>query len=189
MVTENKSKGIQETRHGVFIEVAGKGVLILGESGIGKSEVALELITRGHQLIADDVVDFSLTGTGKITGSCPDLLQDLLEVRGLGILNIKSLYGSSAIKNQKKLSLVIQLVAVNDVKDDKTGESRLHGIHSDTKIIGVAFPQTTLPVAPGRNLAVMIEVIVRNNSLKTAGYDAFNDLHKRLRQKMGKDLK
>ncbi len=176
----------QETWPGVFIEVAGKGVLIQGTPGIGKSEVALELITRGHRLIADDAVDFAHTRPNEVTGSCPGLLQDLLEVRGLGILNIKSLYGDNAIKSKKNLALIIQLVNIDDIEDDGTGASRLHGIHSETKIMGVKFPQSTIPVAPGRNLAVMIEVVVRNHLLKTTGYDAFNVLHERLTQQMNK---
>ncbi len=180
---------IQETQHGVFMEVAGTGVLIKGEPGIGKSEVALELISRGHKLIADDAVNFSQTETTAITGSCPGLLQNLLEVRGLGILNIKSLYGNSSIKTHMSLSLIIQLVAVNDITENESCESRLHGIHSETKVLGIAFPQTALPVAPGRNLAIMIEVIVRNNFLKTKGYDAYNDLHKRLSKKLNKEQK
>lgn len=178
-----------ETHHGVYLEVAGKGVFIQGLAGIGKSEVALELVTRGHRLIADDAVDFTRTGPAKINGSSSAVLQDFLEVRGLGILNIKSLYGDNAIKLNKNLTLVIRLVEATTQHEDGTTTSRLHGIHDEVDIIGVPFTRTTLPVAPGRNLAVMIEVSVKNHLIKLSGSDAFDDLHERLIEKMDAESK
>lgn len=166
------------TLHGVFMEVMGTGVLITGDSSIGKSELALELITRGHRLIADDATEFSRVVPDTLLGSCPEMLRDFLEVRGLGILNIRAMFGASAIKQHRNLRLIIVLQQLQDA----TRMDRLHGSRQMRRIQDVEIPEITLPVGPGRNLAVLLEAAVRNHILNTKGYDAsqaFIDRQKR----------
>jgi HPr kinase/phosphorylase len=166
------------TLHGVFMEVMGTGVLITGDSSIGKSELALELITRGHRLIADDATEFSRVAPDTLLGSCPEMLRDFLEVRGLGILNIRAMFGASAIKQHRNLRLIVVLQEL----EDATRMDRLHGSRQMRKIQDVDIPQITLPVGPGRNLAVLLEAAVRNHILNIKGYDAsqaFIDRQKR----------
>jgi HPr kinase/phosphorylase len=166
------------TLHGVFMEVMGTGVLITGNSSIGKSELALELITRGHRLIADDATEFSRVAPDTLLGNCPEMLRDFLEVRGLGILNIRAMFGASAIKQHRNLRLIIVLQEL----EDATRMDRLHGSRQMRKIQDVDIPQITLPVGPGRNLAVLLEAAVRNHILNVKGYDAsqaFIDRQKR----------
>jgi HPr kinase/phosphorylase len=169
--------------HGVFLEVLSMGVLISGDSSIGKSELALELISRGHRLIADDAPEFARIAPDIINGTCPDLLQDLLEVRGLGVLNIRSMYGDSAIKNNKYLRLIIELTASRRTAD----EDRLSLGKQTRNVLGMEVPVFRLPVAPGRNLAVLVEAAVRNHLLNLKGYDAGEILAKRQRRAMGQD--
>jgi HPr kinase/phosphorylase len=166
------------TLHGVFMEVMGTGVLITGDPSIGKSELALELITRGHRLIADDATEFSRVAPDTLLGSCPEMLRDFLEVRGLGILNIRAMFGASAIKQHRNLRLIIVLQQL----ENATQVDRLHGSKQMRKIQEVDIPEITLPVGPGRNLAVLLEAAVRNHILNTKGYDAsqaFIDRQKR----------
>jgi HPr kinase/phosphorylase len=166
------------TLHGVFMEVMGTGVLITGDSSIGKSELALELITRGHRLIADDAPEFSRVAPDTLLGSCPEMLRDFLEVRGLGILNIRAMFGASAIKQHRNMRLIIVLQELQDA----TRMDRLHGSKQIRKIQDVDIPEITLPVGPGRNLAVLLEAAVRNHILNTKGYNAsqaFIDRQKR----------
>lgn len=166
------------TLHGVFMEVMGTGVLITGDSSIGKSEVALELITRGHRLIADDATEFSRVAPDTLLGSCPEMLRDFLEVRGLGILNIRAMFGASALKQHRNLRLIIALQQLGDA----TRMDRLHGSKQMRRIQDVEIPQITLPVGPGRNLAVLLEAAVRNHILNIKGYNAsqaFIDRQKR----------
>ena len=161
------------TLHGVFMDVFSLGVLLAGSSGIGKSEIALGLIGRGHRLIADDAVTFELTDKHNLMGSCPELLQDFLEVRGLGILNIRAMYGDSAIKKAMPLQLIVNLI---DVEDNIVKESdRLIGIHSKRIMLGVEVTEVTIPVGPGRNLSVLIEAAVRSYRLRLTGYNAIQD--------------
>ena len=166
------------TLHGVFMEVMGTGVLITGDPSIGKSELALELITRGHRLIADDATEFSRVAPDTLLGSCPEMLRDYLEVRGLGILNIRAMFGASSIKQHRNLRLIIVLQQL----ENATQMDRLHGSKQLRKIQEVNIPEITLPVGPGRNLAVLLEAAVRNHILSTKGYDAsqaFIDRQKR----------
>jgi len=157
--------------HGVFMEVMTIGVLITGPSGIGKSELALELIARGHsRLVADDAPKFSRLTPDVVTGSCPELLRDFLEVRGLGIINVRKLYGDNSIKNRKYLRLIIQLERMEE--DQLLQLDRLDGSYRTRNILGVRTPEITLPVAPGRNLAVLLECAVRNHVLREGGYNA-----------------
>lgn len=159
------------TLHGVFIEVYSIGVLITGEAGSGKSELALELITRGHRLVADDAPEFTLIAPDVIDGSCPPMLQDFLEVRGLGILNVREMFGHTAVKINKYLRLIIHLSAPSKTPPDMEGLKRLYGDVSYRDVLEVNIPQMTIPVAPGRNLAVLVEAAVRSHMLKSKGIE------------------
>ena len=159
------------TLHGVFLEVYSIGVLLTGASGSGKSELALELITRGHRLIADDAAEFTLIAPDVIDGTCPELLRDCLEVRGLGVLNVRNMFGDTAVKKNKYLRLIIHL-ALEDEVNTNDPETRLFGNISSRSVLGVDVPQMAIPVAAGRNLAVLVEAAVRNHVLKSGGIDA-----------------
>ncbi|HEX7341588.1 MAG TPA: HPr(Ser) kinase/phosphatase [Rhodanobacteraceae bacterium] len=158
------------TLHGVFLEVYSIGVLVTGEPGSGKSELALELITRGHRLVADDATEFTLIAPDVIDGTCPDLLRDLLEVRGVGVLNVREMFGHTAVKKSKYLRLIIHLKPMRDTVDAEA-LSRLTGDTSQREVLDVPIPVMTIPVAPGRNLAVMVEAAVRSYMLKSSGID------------------
>ena len=161
------------TLHGVFMEVVSIGVLITGPSGIGKSELALELISRGHRLIADDAPQFSRITPDIVNGVCPEPLRDFLEVRGLGIINIRKLYGDTAIKNNKYLRLIVRLEPMS--KEQMLKLDRLEGSYRTQNILGVDIAEITLPVAPGRNLAILVECAARNYGLRTGGYNSSED--------------
>jgi HPr kinase/phosphorylase len=169
------------TLHGVFMDVFGTGVLITGNSGTGKSELALELIYRGHRLIADDAPIFSKIDPKSLSGTCLlDNMNAFLEVRGLGILNVQALFGDSAIKKDKYLRLIVHL---EQMSDERLWEiDRLQGDYSNRSILDVDIPEISLPVAPGRNLAVLLECAVRNHSLKMQGYNAADDFCERQNQ-------
>jgi len=175
-----------KTVHGVFMEVFSIGVLITGDSGSGKSELALELITRGHRLIADDAPQMKLATPEIVDGTCPEVLQDCLEVRGLGILNVRAMFGDSAVKSSKYLKLIVHLKVVGkDDSEDADGEcDRLRGDNSCMDMLGIQIPVVAVPVAPGRNLAVLVEAAVRNHSLKLRGYDAPKEFIKRHRAEL-----
>ena len=163
------------TLHGVFLEVFSIGVLITGEAGSGKSELALELISRGHRLVADDATEFTLIAPDVIDGTCPELLQDLLEVRGLGVLNVREMFGHMSVKPSKYLRLVIHLKPMRDGDGNSDNSSdaltRLTGDIGHREIFDVPVPMITIPVAPGRNLAVLVEAAVRSHALKSKGID------------------
>ena len=167
----------KSTVHGVFMEVMGNGVLITGASSIGKSELALELITRGHRLIADDAPLFTRTGPKMLNGSCPTVLKDFMEVRGLGVLNIRAMYGDNAIKQNKYLKLIIHLV--NMSLEDQMKIDRLYGSTSTRTILSVDIPEILLPIASGRNLAVMVEAAVRNFILTDHGHNSADEFIQR----------
>ncbi len=164
----------KEILHGVYMEVLGTGVLITGESSVGKSELALELISRGHRLVADDAPEFTQIGPDILDGRSPSILQGFMEVRGLGVLNIREMYGDNAIKINKYLRLIIHMERMND--DNISSFSRLTGHSKVQKILNVEIPVTLIPVAPGRNLAVIVEAAVRNHILRNNGYDASQQL-------------
>jgi HPr kinase/phosphorylase len=173
--------------HGVFIEVQGFGVLIKGDAAIGKSELALELITRGHRLIADDIVDFYRTSPERIEGRCPALLQDFLEVRGLGILNIRALFGDNSVKPTKPLDLIIQLELANMQKSLEL--DRLSAKTKFERVLDVDISKVIIPIAAGRNISVLVEVAVRNHILLLRGINATQQFSKRQKQMMQKEVK
>lgn len=170
--------------HGELLEVFGLGVLITGGSGIGKSELALELLSRGHRLIADDTPSLTRVAPNVLEGSCPPTLSDLLEVRGLGILNIRRMFGDSAIKRNKRVRLIVELVKLEEIQS--SAESRLHGLRDSRIILGVSVPMITLPIAPGRNLAVLVECAVRDHILRLGGYRAEEDMMARMTHAMAR---
>lgn len=168
------------TLHGVFMEVMGAGVLIAGSSGVGKSELALELVSRGHRLIADDAPEFSRVAPDTILGSCPIGLADFLEVRGLGIVNIRTLFGDNSIKRNKYLRLIVRLQPMSG--DAIRIIDRLEGSANTFRLLDVEVPEVTLPVAPGRNLAVLVECAVRVHVLRSRGYNATSDFIEKQRR-------
>jgi HPr kinase/phosphorylase len=157
-------------RHGVFMDVLGLGVLITGESGVGKSELGLELISRGHGLVADDVVEISRIAVNTLEGRCPAMLKDFLEVRGLGLLNIRTIFGETAVRRKLKLRLVVHLERPQPGARDATERLPLAAQSED--ILGVTVSKVVVPVAAGRNLAVLVEAAVRNQILKLRGIDS-----------------
>jgi len=170
--------------HGVFMEVEGFGALIKGEAAIGKSELALELISRGHRLIADDVIDFFRISPERVEGRCPALLQDFLEVRGLGILNIRALFGNNSVKPTKPLDLIIQL----EMADKQAPEllDRINVKRQHEALLGVKIPKIKIPIAAGRNIAVLVEVAIRNHVLLLRGINASKQLVQRQQREMKK---
>ena len=173
--------------HGVFIEVQGFGVLIKGNPAIGKSELALELITRGHRLIADDIVDFYRISPERLEGRCPELLQDFLEVRGLGILNIRALFGDNSVKPTKPLDLIIQL-ELADLRRPQDLD-RLNVKMQHERVLDVNITKVAIPIAAGRNIAVLVEVAVRNHILLMRGINATKQFTKRQKQYLQKESK
>jgi HPr kinase/phosphorylase len=157
------------TLHGVMLDVLEIGVLITGESSIGKSELALELVSRGHGLVADDVVELQQIGPETIQGRCPPMLRDFLEVRGLGVLNIRSIFGETAVRPRKALRLIVQL---DTPESGQEAKNRLTTRSGTQEILGVEIPTVPPAVAPGRNLAVLVEAAVRNHILITRGIDS-----------------
>ncbi len=164
------------TRHGVLVEVYGEGILLLGESGVGKSETAIELIKRGHRLIADDAVEIRRVSNKSLVGTAPDNIRHFIELRGIGIINASRIFGAGAVKITEKIDLIINLEIwdVNKVYD------RMGLDNQTTEILGLDIPSLTIPVKPGRNLAVIIEVAAMNSRQKKLGYNAALDLLKRL---------
>ncbi|MCM3749325.1 HPr(Ser) kinase/phosphatase [Paenibacillus pasadenensis] len=172
------------TIHGVLVDVYGMGILITGGSGIGKSETALELVKRGHRLVADDAVEIRQTSDGQLHGTAPDLIRHLLEIRGLGIINVMTLFGAGAIRNNKRISVVIRL---ENWQPDKQYD-RLGLDEETTRIIETDVPLVTVPVRPGRNLAVIIEVAAMNYRLKRMGYNAALQFTNKLTETIADDM-
>ena len=171
--------------HGVFIEVYSLGVFITGKTAVGKSELALALVSRGHRLISDDVTLFSRSAPDVVEGRSPQLLTDFLEVRGLGVVNVRAMFGANALKKTMPLSLIVNMVELD--RKNKTEFDRL-GNNLDTRnILGLEFPEVTLPVAPGRNLAVLVEAAARNHLLQTNGYNAAQDFIARQNRAIAQD--
>ena len=166
--------------HGVFMDVLGLGVLLSGESGLGKSELALELITRGHGLIADDVVDFARIAPDAVEGRCPALLQNMLEVRGLGLLDIQAIFGETSLRRKMRLRLIVQLIRRSGFNDYE--RLPLEAIKED--VLGLPIRKVIIPVAAGRNLAVLVEAAVRNTVLQLRGIDTMQAFAERQQRAM-----
>ncbi len=172
-------------RHGVFMEVMGIGLLISGPSGIGKSELALELLSRGHRLVADDAPEFTRTGPDVLHGTCPDTLHGFIEVRGLGVLNVRAMFGETAVIHTKRLRLVINMELFSE--DAHQTLNRLDTTEHYENILDVDIPLLNIPVAPGRNMAVIVEAAVRNHVLRQSGYNATKDFIQRQQQTINKN--
>jgi len=176
----NKELAPRITRHGVLVEVYGEGILILGESGVGKSEAAIELVKRGHRLVADDAVEIKKVSDISLVGSSPEIIRHFIELRGIGIIDVKEIFGIGAVKNTEKIDMVINLEAWVDGKQyDRLG---LEEEYMD--ILGIKIPSLLIPVKPGRNLAVIVEIAAMNNRQKRNGYNAAEELNKRLMSSM-----
>lgn len=174
----NRCLAPRVTRHGVLVDVYGVGVLLTGESGVGKSEAALELVKRGHQLVADDVVDICRVSDNRLTGTCPEMVRHFMEIRGIGIIDIRAMYGIGAVAMSKSIDLVMHMEQWVEGKEyDRLGLSDDY-----ITILGVRVPRQIMPVRPGRNLAIIIEVAARNLSLKRMGYSAAHELDRRLNE-------
>ena len=172
----NKELAPRITRHGVLVEVYGEGCLLIGDSGVGKSETAIELIKRGHRLVADDAVEIRRTAQTTLYGQSPENIRHFIELRGIGIINARKLFGMGAIKLQEKIDMVINL----EQWDSSKVYDRMGLDNEYMKILGVEVPTLTIPVKPGRNLAVIIEVAAMNNRQKKMGYNAARELLKNL---------
>lgn len=164
------------TRHGVLVEIYGEGVLILGESGIGKSETAIELVKRGHRLVADDAVEIKRVSAKSLVGSAPAVIRHFIELRGIGIVDVKRIFGMGAVKDTEKINMVVQL----EEWDTQKVYDRLGMQNEYINILGLDVPSLKIPVRPGRNLAVILEVAAMNNRQKRMGYNAAKTLNDRL---------
>ena len=164
------------TRHGVLVEVYGEGILLLGESGVGKSETAIELVKRGHRLIADDAVEVRRVSNQTLVGSAPENIRHFIELRGIGIINVRRIFGMGAIKVTEKIDMLIQL----EQWDQNKVYDRMGMENEYTQILGINVPSLTIPVKPGRNLAIIIEVAAMNNRQKKMGYNAAHELLRNL---------
>lgn len=169
------------TRHGVLVEIYGEGILITGESGIGKSEAAIELVKRGHRLIADDAVEIKRISPTILIGSAPEVLKHYIELRGIGVINVAKLFGIGAVKDSTGIDLVVNMVHWKDGEEyDRLGLEQVH-----TDILDVEIPCLTIPVTPGRNLAVIFEVAAMNNRYKKNGYNAAEEFTQQLNETFG----
>ena len=174
---------VREVIHGVLMDILGLGVLIVGESGIGKSECALDLVARGHRLVADDTVEIRRRGETEIVGTCPELTRHHMEVRGLGVINIRDLFGVASTRAAKRVELVVQLE-----RWDPAREYDRLGIDENVyDLLGLKVPLIRMPVAPGRSLAILVEVAARNQLLRTRGLNAAKELVSRLEQRLRED--
>lgn len=168
------------TMHGVLVEVYGEGILLLGDSGVGKSEAAIELVKRGHRLVADDAVEIKRVSDISLIGSAPDVIRHFVELRGIGIVDVKMIFGIGAVKNVEKIDFIINL----ELWQDKKQYDRLGLTTEYSEILGINIPSITVPVKPGRNLAVVIEVAAMNNRQKKMGYNAAEALNNRVMSEM-----
>lgn len=169
-----------KTRHGVLCEIYGEGILIMGESGVGKSEAAIELVKRGHRLVADDAVEIRKISDSTLVGSSPEIIRHFVEVRGIGIIDVKEIFGMGAIKDEQQIDMVIHLEPWVKGKE----YDRLGMVDEYTNIMGINVPSITIPVKIGRNIAVIVEVAAMNNRQKKKGYNAAVELNNRLMKQM-----
>ena len=172
------------TRHGVLVEVYGEGILLMGDSGIGKSEAAVELLKRGHRLIADDAVEIRKIDNNVLVGTAPELIRNYIELRGLGIINVAKLFGMGAVKLDNEINLVVNIVPWNTQKVyDRLGLENHH-----MELLGVKVPMNTIPVTPGRNLAVILEVAAMNNRQRKMGYNAALEFTERINRHFDQNI-
>jgi HPr kinase/phosphorylase len=169
------------TMHGVFMDILGLGVMITGESGLGKSELGLELISRGNGLVADDAVDLFRINQTTIEGRCPDLLQNLLEVRGIGLLDIRAIFGETAVRRRMRLKLIVHLVRRETMERDY---DRMPSVPLTQDVIGIPVRKVVIQVVAGRNIAVLVEAAVRNTILQLRGIDTYEEFAQRQRKAM-----
>ncbi len=167
--------------HGVLIEVYGEGILLLGESGVGKSETAMELVKRGHRLVADDAVEIKRVSNKSLVGSAPEIIRHFIELRGIGIIDVKRIFGMGSVKDTENINLVINLENWQDGK----AYDRLGIEGESTDILGISVPSLTIPIKPGRNLAIIVEVAAMNQRQRKMGYNAAQELNNRLLDQMG----
>lgn len=168
------------TRHGVLVEVYGEGLLLLGESGVGKSETAIELLKRGHRLVADDAVEIKKVSNSSLVGSSPAIIRHFIELRGIGIVNVRNIFGMGAVKDTEKIDLIVHLEHWRQgVEYDRLGIDETY-----TNLLGIDVPSITIPVRQGRNLAVIMEVAAMNNRQKRMGFNAAQELNERLAKEM-----
>lgn len=172
------------TRHGVLVEVYGEGILILGDSGVGKSETAIELVKRGHRLIADDAVEIKRVSAKTLVGSAPEIIRHYVELRGIGIVDVRRIFGMGAVKLTEKIDYIINLEPwVQGKMYDR------FGLESEyTDILGIKIPTTTIPVKPGRNLAIILEIAAMNNRQKKMGFNTAEEFNKKLMGQMGIEM-
>ncbi len=169
------------TRHGVLVEVYGEGLLLLGDSGVGKSETAIELVKRGHRLIADDAVDIKRVSAKTLVGSAPEIIRHYVELRGIGIVDVRRLFGMGAVKMTEKIDLVIHMENwVEGKMYDRLGLDE-----ETTEILGLKIPSITIPVKPGRNLSIILEIAAMNNRQKKMGYNTAEEFNKKLMSQIG----
>ncbi len=173
------------TRHGVLMEVYGEGVLILGESGVGKSETAVELVKRGHRLVADDAVEIRKVSSKTLVASSPEIIRHFIEIRGIGIIDVKKIFGMGAVKDTENVNLVVNLELWQQGKNyERLGMDKTY-----TNILGIDVPSVTIPVRPGRNLAIIIEIAAMNYRQQQMGYNAAAELNERIAKQINMDAK
>ncbi|NLY44183.1 MAG: HPr(Ser) kinase/phosphatase [Clostridiaceae bacterium] len=170
------------TQHGVLVEVYGEGVLILAESGVGKSETAIELVKRGHRLVADDAVEIKKVSEKTLVGSAPEIIRHFIEIRGIGIIDVKKIFGMGAVKDSERIDMIIHL----ELWQEDKHYDRLGLVDEYTNLLGIDVPSLTIPVRPGRNLAVIVEVAAMNNRQKKMGYNAAEELNQRLMEEINR---
>ena len=171
----------QITRHGVLVEVYGEGIFIMGDSGVGKSETAIELIKRGHRFIADDAVELKKVSDKTIVGTAPDIIKYYIELRGIGIVDVRRLFGMGAVKETEKIDMIVNLEPwIQGKMYDRLGLDNEY-----TDIMGIMIPTTTIPVQPGRNLAVVLEIAAMNHRQKKMGYNTAEEFNRKLMESMG----
>lgn len=169
------------TRHGVLVEVYGEGILLLGDSGVGKSETAIELVKRGHRLIADDAVEIKRVSSKTLVGSAPEIIRHYVELRGIGIVDVRRLFGMGAVKETEKIDLVVNMEPwIQGKMYDRLGID-----DQSVDILGIKVPALTIPVRPGRNLAIIIEIAAMNNRQKKMGYNTAEEFNKKLMGQLG----
>ncbi len=171
------------TRHGVLVEVYGEGMLILGDSGVGKSETAIELIKRGHRLIADDAVEIKRVSAKTLVGQAPEVIRHYIELRGIGIVDVRRIFGMGAVKMSEKIDIIINL----EPWDSEKMYNRMGLDEEYTDIMGIKVPTTTIPVKPGRNLAIILEIAAMNNRQKKMGINAAEEFNRKLMESIGQD--